>query len=105
MGKRKGKTKTLTKIDPSILKPKLQAISQHAADNGTHVTTTVNPNLQPPVDPYHLLDPATFDADASGFDGECLEDGGDNDDVSRGYYVSRVCAFTLLPPHTKTHCR
>lgn len=99
MGKRKAKVKVLTKIDPSILKPKPQAISQHAADNGTRVTTAVKPTLRPPVlDP--LLDPATFDADVSDFDNECLEDDGDNDDISRGYYVSRVRAF---PPLSTFH--
>lgn len=89
-GKRKAK-KTLTKIDPSTLKQRPQATSQHAADNGTRVTTTVNPILQPPVIPG--LDTFTFDADASNFDEEFLEDGGG---ASRGYYVARVCTFNLL---------
>jgi len=101
MAKRKVK-KTLTKIDPSILKPKPQAISQHAADDGIRVTTTVEP-VYPPVAPDPLLDPAILEAI---FDAETSDLTGDedfDDGVSRGYYVARVCVLFPLLPSMRTH--
>jgi hypothetical protein len=89
MGKRKAK-KTLTKIDPGILRPK-PTVSQHAASNGACVTTIVNPTLRTPVDPV------AFTVDMSTFDEGYLEGddgggGGDSkdDEVSKGYYIARV---------------
>ena len=98
MGKRKTKVNTLTKIDPSLLRP--QTISQHATEDGTRVTTSVKPS-QPPVVQDPLQNPAIFDAGVLNYDSEHLEDGGD--DVSRGYYVSKVRVF--LPSYLtyKTH--
>lgn len=84
MGKRKAKS-TLTKIDPSILKPKLCAISQHAAENGGRFTTTVRPAHRPPEDLPN------FAANTSSFNEEYAEGNETDDDVSRGYYVARVC--------------
>lgn len=99
MGKRKTKTTTLTKIDPSILKLKPQAVSQHATDDGTRVITAVRPIRHPPVTPDSLLDPTIFDAGVSSFYDEHSEDCDVDDGVSGGYYVSRVCfpPFYLLP--------
>jgi hypothetical protein len=87
MGKRKTKLNTLTKIDPSVLISRPPAVSQHVTARGTRVTTTVRPG-QPPVIQDPPLDSAIFD---TGIDDEHLEDGGD--DVSKAYYVSRVCLF------------
>ena len=91
MGKRKLRNKTLaatlTKIDPSIFKPKLPAVSQHATQDGTRVTSTINPNVQPPppVDPIIFnFDPESINEDPVAYDGE--EDG-----TGGGYHVSRVC--------------
>lgn len=82
--------KTLTKIDPSALKPKPFAVSQHATRSGVRVTKTINPIRQPPVDPLILnLDPANFGEEPTG-------DATSDEDVSRGYYVARVCTFHLL---------
>lgn len=95
MGKRKAKNSTLTKIDPSILKPKMVAVSQYAAHGGARVTTAVNPIRAPPVS---SIDPFAFDF---GFDShveneeedEEDEDEQGEDDVSKKYYVARVCVF------------
>lgn len=89
--KGKARLKTLTKIDPSILKPKPQAVSQHSKNDGTRVTTTINRAPQP-------VAPADFDPDVSNFIAKPLEgDSSDDDGVSRSYYVARVCPFSLLP--------
>jgi hypothetical protein len=95
MGKRKSKNKTLTKIDPSILKPKLIAVSQHAAHDGARVTTTVNPARVLPVSP---VDPLAFDFDPGGFNEDFEEDEEDQEEESilREYYVARVCVFCPL---------
>jgi len=90
--------RTLTKIDPSILKQKLPAISQHATDSGSRVTTTVEPVL-PPIIQDPLLDPTFFGADVSDVGEGSFEDGGGDDGVSGGYYVARV-RISLLPPFT-----
>ena len=88
MGKCKTKVNTLTKIDPSLLRQ--HAISQHATDDGIRVTTALKPS-RPPVVQDPLQDPVIFDAGMLNHDDENLEDG--DDDISRGYYVSRVCDF------------
>ena len=90
MGKRKTRSKTLTKIDPSILESKPAAVSQHAAQNGARVTATVNPIFQPPLSP---VNPLVFDLDPGNFNEEHLEDDVGDKDASRGYYVARVRAF------------
>ena len=80
---------TLTKIDPSILKPKPAAVSQHAARNGTRVTATINPlvHFPPPVDPIVFnFDPESIDENPIAYCGE--------EDRTGGYYVSRVCNVT-----------
>jgi len=89
MGKRKVKS-TLTKIDPSLLKPKPYAISQHAAENGERVTTNIRPAHQPPEDLPN------FAADTSSFNEEYAEGDETDDDISRGYYVARVCSFPFF---------
>jgi hypothetical protein len=91
MGKRKTK-KTLTKIDPSILKLGLHAVSQYAAGDGARVTTTVKPSRQLPA---ILEDLPDFSANTSGFN-EPTEGNDTEDDVSRGYYVARVCDFSFF---------
>ena len=99
MGKRKAKS-TLTKIDPSILKPKLCAISQHAAENGGRFTTTVRPTHRPPEDLPN------FAANTSSLNEEYVEGDETDDDVSRGYYVARVCNLPFfLPSARQTHHR
>lgn len=88
MAKRKLKTNTLTKIDPSVLKPKPLAVSHHATDSGIRVTTALNPVRPPLATP--LLEPDIFDADPSNFAEEgsdfCDSDG----DVSKGYFTAQV---------------
>jgi hypothetical protein len=89
--KGKAKLRTLTKIDPSILKPKPQAVSQHSRNDGTRITTTINHVPQPAA-------PANFDPDVSNFIAKQLEgDSTDDEGVSRSYYVARVCPS---PPST-----
>ena len=83
----KRKKTTLTKIDPSSLKAKPQAVSQHATDDGIRVTTAVNPIPDPP--PFAPADLDDFTADLERLVDEYLEDD-TLDDVSRGYYVARV---------------
>ena len=90
MGKRKTKSKNLTKIDPSLLKPKPVAISQHVAPNGLHVTTAVNPILEHLVP---LVGPLGFDFDPASFDGEHSED----DVTGEDYYAAQVHASHPLP--------
>ena len=100
MKKRKSRlqNKTLTKIDPSILRPKPLAISQHTSSSCTPVTTTINP-VQPSFAPPS--EPTLFEADPSSLAGDCLSDEGsdsnegndDEDNVARGYYAGRVCNF------------
>ena len=90
MGKRKVRYETLTKINPSALKAKPPAISQYAALNGTRVTTVINPVRQPPVpavdSPGFDLNPTNVDEEHTEFEGE--------DDISKTYYVTRVCKFS-----------
>ena len=90
MSKRKAKDRLLTKIDPRVLKLKPQATSQHVAENGTRVTTTIKPGCQPPVVPV------VFGADALDFEDDHLEDGSSDDDVANEYHVTRVCALTVF---------
>lgn len=85
-GKRKQKT-TLTKIDISSLKLKPPAVSQHADADGIRVTATVDPSRDPPEDPDD------FDADLARHTEAYLEDDDIGDDISRGFYVARVCGF------------
>lgn len=89
MPKRKAKTETLTKIDPSTLKYKPPAVSQHSDDRGTRVTTTLNP-VQPPL--FATLPEPVFSADPSHF-GENHPDDGDDNDASGGYYSTQVRAL------------
>ena len=90
MGKRNTRNKTLTttltKIDPSILKLGPTAVSQHAAEDGTRVTTTVNPVVQFPSP----ADPIVFGFDPEGIDEDPVVCNGGGDGTG-GYYVSRVC--------------
>ena len=87
------KSTTLTKINPSVLKPKPVAVSQHAAQDGTHITKAVNPIRQPPVP---LVDPLAFSLGLENFNEESTGDVINGEDISRGYYVAWVCAFNLL---------
>lgn len=89
MSKRKAKGRLLMKIDPHVLKLKPQATSQHAAENGTRVTTTIKPGCQPPVVPV------VFGADTLDFEDDHLEHGSSNDDVVNEYHVTQVCALTI----------
>ena len=91
MGKRKAKH-TLTKIDPSILEFKPTAISQHASHGGARVTTAVNP-IQPSVP---SVDSLLFDFDPGNFNEEHAEGDVDEEDVSKGYYVARVCFIIII---------
>ena len=101
MGRQKSKRKTLTKIHPSLLKPRPQAISQHAADKRTLITTTVNltSRAPPPLEP--LPDVGISDADLQNLIDENLRDDGAEEDISRGYYVARVCNLFPPPPVLK----
>ena len=94
MGKCKGKSRTLTKIGPRILKPRLVAVSQHAACGGAQVTMTVNPIRALLVFP---IDPLAFDLDPGDLNGGFEEDEEEpGDDISKGYYVAQVCVYCLL---------
>lgn len=88
-----GKKTTLTKIDPSILMPKPVAVSQHAAQNGARVTMTVNPTSQPLVPPLDSLDSLDFNLDPEKFNEEPTGGTVSEEEFSRGYYVTRVCAL------------
>ena len=94
MGKRKGKSSTLTKIDLSTLKPKPVATSQYAGRNGARVITTVHSVRRPlpPADPLGFdLDLANFNDDLGNFDEEpASHDTGEEGD-SGGYHVAQVC--------------
>ena len=96
MGKRKARNTTLTKIDPRILTPKPVAVSQHAAHDGTRVTTTVNPVCAPPVS---SIEPLAFGSGPGDVDEDLEEDSGedddDDDDISKGYYAAQV--IYILP--------
>lgn len=92
MSKRRSKKTTLTKIDPASLRPKLQAISQHASEDGTTVTTAVNPPRNPP--PFDESD--IFNANPLNFKGDSLGDDSNEDEVAREYYVARVCSSHLF---------
>ena len=97
----KPKKTTLTKIDPRSLKAKPQVVSQHVTDDGIHVTTTINPVHDPPSVPP--ADTDEFSADLENLVQECLEDDSIGDDISRGYYVARVCG--VYPPNPVFHVR
>ena len=91
MRKRKAKT-TLTKIDPGVLEPKSTAFSYHEAHDGRRVTTALNPVLPAPTAPE--VDSFVFNADLPDFDESRFEDNGnEEEDISRGYYVARVRIF------------
>lgn len=93
MGKRKVKNKLLTKIDPSLFKSKPQATSVHAAGDGTRVTTAVK--LTHPSDPLEAHpNSANIPADVLDTANEGWEGGGADEEISRGYYVARVCPFS-----------
>ena len=94
MGKRKVKGKTLTKIDPTVLKYKPAAVSQYLEHDGTRVTNTIHPTRRPPVP---SADTFGFDLDPANLNSELLEDNLVDEDTSKAYYVSRVCI-------TLTHC-
>jgi len=100
MAKHKAKN-TLTKIDPALLRPKPQAISQHATHRGVRVTTTVNPVRQtlPP-----LPEPDIFSADPSKFSEEDLDvvDDSDDENAPKAYYAGRVCGLSPLE-RAETH--
>jgi len=81
-----GKT-TLTKIDPSILTYKPVAVSQHAARNGAHVTTTVNPTSQFPVP---LVDSLVLNLDPESFNEESTGGTVSEEEISMGYHVAKV---------------
>jgi hypothetical protein len=90
---RKGKTRTLTKIDPDILTPGARAFSQHGTSNvAARVTTTINPTLRPAT----LPEPIPFDVDPSNVVSESSGDEGNGEGVTREYYIARVRAF-LFP--------
>ena len=101
MTKHKSKKVTLTKIDPSILKPKPVATSQHASHTGARVIATVNPVRQPlpPADSLGFnLDLGNFDSDPGHPDldpGNVGEECVDDDD-SRAYYVARVRVSSIV---------
>ena len=73
------------KIDPRTLRPKLHAISQHAAEDGVRVTTAIN---LVPAAPDPLENLLTFAADTSNFSEGHSEDNETEEDISRGYYVA-----------------
>lgn len=100
MGKRKARNRTLTKIDLSTLKFRPAAVSQHATQSGTRVTTSITPVRQPPAPPIDSID---FDLDPTNFDGEHSEDNLAEEDVSRAYYVTRV-RDSYLTLHLETNC-
>ena len=92
MGKRKKRFDTLTKIDPSTLRPKpLAAVSQHAIDDKTRVTTSIRPVLPRPT-PTPPEAPI-FDADPLNFAEEYPSDGENAEDVSEGYLSAKVRSF------------
>ena len=92
MGKRKvKKNNNFTKIDPSTLKSKPQAVSQHAANDGKRVTTTINPPPPPPP-----LDPNALDRDLGNFSEENLGDESGDDEMAREYYASQVRSLHCL---------
>jgi hypothetical protein len=86
MTKRKAKKTTLTNIDPSLLKPKTLAISQHATSNGARVTTPIRPAHKTPP----RVDPVILDFDPSTFDREWLEAEVDEEDTDEEDFISRV---------------
>ena len=98
MGKYKT-NKTLTKIDPNTLKSKPVTISHHAAHNGKHVITAINPVHPLPVP----VDPLIFNLDSENFNKEHFEDGINEEDISKGYYVAHIRIF-LQPLHLDTYC-
>lgn len=84
------------KINPRILKPKLAATSQHAANDGTRITTAVNPIRASRVT---LFDPLAFGLDLGGLNvgvEEGEEEEEEEEEVSKVYYVDQVCVF--CPP-------
>ena len=110
MKKRKSKSKTLTKIHPNTLKLKPACVSQYAACNGRLVTTAINPIPQPPAPqqpapqpPALPVDSLGFDLDLENFNGEHSEEDIDLEDVSRAYYVTRVCSYYQVPRFETNH--
>lgn len=96
MGKRKAKSETLTKIDPSTLKLKPLAVSQHATGNRRRVTTTLKPIRPPLATP--LPDPGIFNAEPSNFTEQDLDHGdegglGDEEAILREYFTGPVRSF------------
>ena len=87
MAKAKVKNTTLTKINPSVLRPKPAAVSQHAALDGTRVTTAVNPVHVPPIPPTDSL---AFDLDFGDLDKDLEEEEEEEADILKEYYVARV---------------
>ena len=95
MSKRRSKKNTLTKINPASLRPKIQATSQHAAENGTTVTTTVNPPRDLPL----FEESDNFDANPSNFNDDHFRDDANEEEVAKEYYVSRVRSFAFSSMH------
>ena len=111
MAARKGKTKTLTKIDPDTLKIKAYSFSQHATATGhrpTRATTSINPTVR---NAAPLREPVVFNPDPSNFVGDSSGDEDGSEGVSRDYYIARVCPFyplsasTLSPERVDSHQR
>ena len=92
MAKGRGKKSTLTKIDPDTLEPRPYGVSQHGIGGGKRVITTINFTQQPVAT---LPEPVAFDADSSNFSEDCL-DGDDDEEASRGFYVTRVSNLLVL---------
>ena len=109
MGKRKARNKNenITKIDPDTLELRPFAVSQHAARDGTRVTAVIKSmagSIRKPSTSQVDLS-VTFSADPSELEGEYLEDDGNDDggggDISRGYYVARVCISSSFAFYTR----
>ena len=109
MKKRKTGAKTLTKIDPGILKSRSSAISQHATGSRGRVTTTVNPIHPSSSKPIVSdVDPLNFPEESWGNENSDSDDDndghnygdnyGDNDgdDAVGGYYAGNVWVFHHL---------
>jgi len=89
MGKRKNKLDTLTKIDPSVLRPSpFSAVSQHATGFRTRVSTPICPVLPRPT--QTLCEPPIFGADPSNFAEGCQSDDEDDEDISKSYFSVKV---------------
>ena len=106
MATRKGKTKTLTKIDPDTLGLKAYSFSQHATATGrrsTRATTSINPTVRnAPAPPP---EPVVFNPNPSNFVGDSSADEDDSEGASREYYIARVCFFYSLSASTHLGAR